>query len=732
MRAHVLFWAVCYLRQTLAFVPSPRTQHPIAQYPKFATNRPQRARPLVVDPFEDTASSAREHEAALTSLESSLEAQAYDGTPDIFAPELYTGAPYEVLQAVLAASEQAVIDADESLTSDSVEAIISASQQAVAAAEASLSVDIEKKLCYEHARDSLNSMADADAIVANAETTTRKASSIAAPTVGKILRFAVPAMGVWLCGPLLSLIDTGSVGLLSGTAQQAALNPAVAVTDYSALLIAFLFTGSTNLIAAAQEKDRVLHGCPRTSRTLIGALQLSSYVGTALGLTLLAGAPVLLRAIIGNDAISPAVFDAALKYVRIRALGMPAAAIIGSAQAACLGMQDIRSPLYVLFAAALVNFVGDVLFVGSKHPWIGGAAGAAWATVFSQYAALAMFIHWMTNRPKVLGNRKVVNVSNAILELTGKPRSPGAGRRRRFRESLREFKLSKIASLEEAKAKLRNQGRFSMIAWSLDLFRSKKGPNLKSPSEGSFSVRGFLQDKFQPSDLVKVPPAETIVDFKPYLLPVTTTVLGRVSGYVAMSHVVSSALGTASMAAQQVILSLFYCLTPIADSLSLTAQSFVPGIAEKEPSPDRTVALRTTVRNFVKAAAVFGGLMVSAVSFIPLLSGFFTSDPTVVALVNIVAPYLVGFFAVHGMVCATEGMLLGQKDLTFLGRMYAVFFTLVPLAMLQVKRAALAGCTKTNLASVWKVFVGYQLTRSVVWAFRIAALQRKTEEMSAP
>jgi hypothetical protein len=33
------------------------------------------------------------------------------------------------------------------------------------------------------------------------------------------------------------MIDTSAVGLLSGTAQQAALNPAVAVTDYGALLM---------------------------------------------------------------------------------------------------------------------------------------------------------------------------------------------------------------------------------------------------------------------------------------------------------------------------------------------------------------------------------------------------------------------------------------------------------------------------------------------------------------
>jgi hypothetical protein len=60
---------------------------------------------------------------------------------------------------------------------------------------------------------------------------------IDAPSVSKIFKFAIPAIGVWLCGPLLSLIDTSAVGIFSGTIQQAALNPAVAVTDYAALLI---------------------------------------------------------------------------------------------------------------------------------------------------------------------------------------------------------------------------------------------------------------------------------------------------------------------------------------------------------------------------------------------------------------------------------------------------------------------------------------------------------------
>ena len=53
----------------------------------------------------------------------------------------------------------------------------------------------------------------------------------------RIVRFAVPVVGIWFCGPLLSVIDTSLVGMLSGTVQQAALQPAVAVTDYTARLM---------------------------------------------------------------------------------------------------------------------------------------------------------------------------------------------------------------------------------------------------------------------------------------------------------------------------------------------------------------------------------------------------------------------------------------------------------------------------------------------------------------
>jgi len=71
-----------------------------------------------------------------------------------------------------------------------------------------------------------------------------------APTVIDILNFAIPAIGVYLCSPLLSMIDTSSVGLFCDTLQQAALNPAVTINEYSVRTMSFLYTGTTNIIAS--------------------------------------------------------------------------------------------------------------------------------------------------------------------------------------------------------------------------------------------------------------------------------------------------------------------------------------------------------------------------------------------------------------------------------------------------------------------------------------------------
>lgn len=492
-----------------------------------------------------------------------------------------------------------------------------------------------------------------------------KAEETDYPSVKKIIKFTLPAIGVWLCSPVLSMIDTASVGMLAGTAQQAALNPAVSVTDYGSILVAFMYTATTNLIAGSVEKDREGGNDvqKRTTETLITALRLALLIGVVFGTTLSAFAPKFLSLLIGNDALDPAVFASALRYVRIRCIGMPAAVVIGTAQSACLGMKDVRSPLYVLAAAAGINLIGDLLLVGNANPWLGGASGAAWATVFSQWGAMAMFLKWLTSKVRTKEATAVGGVDENV-------------------------------------------------------------ESVKAPA------RGILASKYKPSSILKLSSLrknKTANKFLPFLVPVTTTSVGRVSGYLTMSHVASSALGTLDMAAHQIAISIFCCLAPLVDALNTVAQSFVPGIFSRPKSKQRALALRKTSLNFAKVGAMAGLAIVTLVTCgVPLLSRLFTTDPRVLSRVKNAIPGIAIFLGFDGLMSIGEGTLLGHKDLAFLRNSYASFFFLVPAFMLRLKRKALNGIP-VGLGTMWGTFSAYEVVRTVLWLSRVAFLQWKTE-----
>lgn len=267
-----------------------------------------------------------------------------------------------------------------------------------------------------------------------------------------------------------------------------------------------------------------------------------------------------------------------------------------------------------------------------------------------------------------------------------------------------------------------------------------------SSSSSATSARGFLAGtSFRPSHVVRLPPRSTVRQFLPYVVPVTTTSVGRVSLFLSMTHVVSSCMGVVGMAAQTVVLGIFDALCPLSQSLSLAAQAFVPGALEEHRrrgtaeahrgkggtaaaaaggigsgSGSGSGVLPQLSRQFLRAGAIFGLCNMLLVGAVPLVSRFFTTDAAVVAAVNSVAPYLAGIFAMHGLVMSSEGVLLGREDVNFLGIMYGAFFFVMPAFMLRVKHLALHAGRPATLQSIWGIFLGYQLARMALWCGRSA------------
>lgn len=194
--------------------------------------------------------------------------------------------------------------------------------------------------------------------------------------------FTGPATGLWICGPLMSLIDTAVIGQGSSI-ELAALGPGTVLCDYMSYVFMFLSVATSNMVAtslAREDKKEVQH-----------QISVLLFVGLAGGLLMLFFTKFFgswaLTAFTGPNNVH--IVPAANTYVQIRGLAWPALIVGWVAQSASLGMKDSWGPLKALGIASAINGVGDIVlcsFLGY------GIAGAAWATMVSQVVAGYMMI----------------------------------------------------------------------------------------------------------------------------------------------------------------------------------------------------------------------------------------------------------------------------------------------------------------------------------------------------
>ncbi|KAJ6766015.1 PROTEIN DETOXIFICATION [Salix purpurea] len=199
--------------------------------------------------------------------------------------------------------------------------------------------------------------------------------------------FSGPATGLWICGPLMSLISTAVIGQGSST-ELAALGPGTVFCDNMNLLFMFLPIATSNMVAtslAKQDKYEVQH-----------QISILLFVGFACGVLML-----LLTQVLGSWALTAFsgpknahIVPAASKYVQIRGLAWPAVLFMDWFLKA-LGMKDSWGPLKVLVVASVVNGIGHLvlcIFLGY------GIEGAAWSTITSQVIAAYMMIEALNKK----------------------------------------------------------------------------------------------------------------------------------------------------------------------------------------------------------------------------------------------------------------------------------------------------------------------------------------------
>ena len=197
---------------------------------------------------------------------------------------------------------------------------------------------------------------------------------------GEILRLAIPALGSLAAEPLYLLVDTGIVGHL-GRPQLAALGIAATVLSGLFAIFNFLQYGTTAQVARAGGAGHA----PAARRLGAQSVWLSLGFGVGIAALVAALASPLVDLMGGEDVTA----SYAVTYLRIAAIGLPAAFVALGGQGYLRGVSDLRTPLVIVVAGNAANVVLEVLFVYG-FGW--GIRGSAWGTAIAQLGMGLAFV----------------------------------------------------------------------------------------------------------------------------------------------------------------------------------------------------------------------------------------------------------------------------------------------------------------------------------------------------
>ena len=484
------------------------------------------------------------------------------------------------------------------------------------------------------------------------------------PTLKSCLAFALPAMGLYSAPTLMSLIDASFVGRV-GTTQLAALGPASSISDSIPFFVLFLSIAATNLCSISDAAgDNV-----STSRVTRTALVLGGSAGVALTVATLLFSSRLSGLYCGGQALLALLCST---YVSIRALALPAVLCAGIAQSVCIGCKDSKTPMVAVALAAVLNLAGDCLLVNGLGM---GIAGAAWATVFSQYAAVALLWVALARRGLLWGGKWARGGPQPAKEdgsgAAAPPTTPttptsaaeqGSSWRATARELLSFYPFVFVMSI-----KVLMHNACAATAATLG----------GAPAAAHTALMAVAWLCFT---------------------------MGDVGSSLAQAYLPAFVSKPAPPAAAE----------PAAtEQQPETSQSIVASSSKEKdaaPSFDLAAAWPTLAQLLRCTATISAAVVTVATLLLTVGAGQITTDPAVQRQMRRALPLMVATLATHGTAVTLEGVLLARKDFRALGLTY----TLVGLsigAMLALVRGSGAG-----LLGVWAVYVWYCAVRVVSFA----------------
>ncbi len=224
----------------------------------------------------------------------------------------------------------------------------------------------------------------------------------------EMLKFAVPALGIFLANPLLSNIDNAFVGKTVGTKGLAALSPATICTDQMLYLFSFLSRATTGLVSRARglETDDAKKN-DAAAKAGSAPLTVALIAGFLLTVFYAFCTPNLLSTL----NVTPELRGSAASYIYWRGAIAWAALAQSVSLSILLATRDAVTPLKIVALAAGVNVIGDYVLCVFPLRW--GVAGAAAATTFATLVSSAFMVRGLKKNgilPKIkLPSRKEIS-----------------------------------------------------------------------------------------------------------------------------------------------------------------------------------------------------------------------------------------------------------------------------------------------------------------------------------
>ncbi len=224
--------------------------------------------------------------------------------------------------------------------------------------------------------------------------------SIKAGLTKEFFSIGVPAFIQLAAEPLAALVDTAYLGRLGPEVLGGAGVAISAQYAVSKLYNDPLLRTSISLVASQDGKARGQEASEDQVKQLSVAVSSALLLAFVVGAVQLVIYTILASSIIrgmGLTSISP-MWESAVSYLRVRALGTPAATLWLVTNGIFRGLGDTRTPLvYSLFFTGL-NAILDPLFIFTLHF---GASGAAAGTALAQYTALIPLMLALNNKVKI-------------------------------------------------------------------------------------------------------------------------------------------------------------------------------------------------------------------------------------------------------------------------------------------------------------------------------------------